>query len=290
MSDVQRLEEDALRHLTAYLPPMPSSTHTDQDPSTVPQPEPSHAQSSSRTTATAAPTGLPFVTLTYAASLDSMIALAPGARTSLSGAESKAMTHYLRLRHDAILVGAVTAAVDDPGLNCRYPDATILDQPRPIIVDPNGRWKGMGKKAYQLAAEGEGQAPWVVTTSQTFEKKSRLQDIDGDYVIVDEKDADGAIEWYALLRTLFVRGIKSVMIEGGATVINSLLAQPNLVDAVIITIAPTFLGSGGVAVSPAATQTPAEGGGQRTNAAWLDQPSWKQFGNDVVLCARLRRG
>lgn len=278
MSDVPRLEEDALGHVTPYLPPM----HSDQDPSTVPQ-------SSSPATA-AAPTGLPFVTLTYAASLDSMIALAPGARTSLSGAESKAMTHYLRLRHDAILVGAVTAAVDDPGLNCRYPDATLLDQPRPIIVDPHGRWKGLGMKAYQLAAEGKAQAPWVVTTSQTFEKMSRLQDIDGDYVIVDEKDADGAIDWSALLRTLFVRGIKSVMIEGGATVINSLLAQPSLVDAVIITIAPTFLGAGGVAVSPAATQRQPEAGGQRTNAAWLDQPAWKQFGNDVVLCARLRRG
>ncbi|KAI5367498.1 Putative bacterial bifunctional deaminase-reductase, dihydrofolate reductase-like domain superfamily [Septoria linicola] len=277
MSDVSHLQRDALEFLEGYLPRTTANTNEEGTTS-------QHATQSS--SETKKPNGLPFVTLTYAASLDSMIALAPGARTTLSGPESKSMTHYLRLRHDAILVGANTAAVDDPGLNCRYPEATILDQPRPIIVDPNGRWKGMGRKAYRLAAEGEGKAPWVVTTSRTFEKKSRLHDIDGDYVIVDEADPSGAIEWEGILRTLWVRGIKSVMIEGGATVINSLLAQPTLVNAVIITIAPTFLGQGGVAVSPAARTSPDDT--QRANAAWLDNTSWKQFGNDVVLCAYLR--
>lgn len=61
----------------------------------------------------------PFLTLTYAQSLDSHLSLAPGVRTTLSGAETKAMTHFLRSRHDAILVGAGTAVADDPGLNCR---------------------------------------------------------------------------------------------------------------------------------------------------------------------------
>ncbi|KAM3424828.1 hypothetical protein BST61_g6809 [Cercospora zeina] len=280
MSDIGSLDSEALRSLQAYLPPNAGTTRADETAATSPPP----AQPA--TSIRAPKKGLPFVTLTYAASLDSMIALAPGVRTTLSGPETKSMTHYLRLRHDAILVGANTAAVDDPGLNCRYPEATILDQPRPIIVDPNGRWKGIGKKAYRLAAEGEGKAPWVVTTSRTFEKKSRLHDIDGDYVIVDEQDSTGAIDWEGILRTLWVRGIASVMVEGGATVINSLLARPELVDAIIITIAPTFVGQGGVAVSPAPITAPESG--ERVNAAWLDQPLWKQLGSDVVLCARLR--
>ncbi|PPJ50022.1 hypothetical protein CBER1_06812 [Cercospora berteroae] len=281
MSDVGYLDSEALRCLQAYLPTNAGTTRADETISTSsPAAQPAASTTNPKK-------GLPFVTLTYAASLDSMIALAPGARTTLSGPETKAMTHYLRFRHDAILVGANTAAVDNPGLNCRYPEATLLDQPRPIIVDPNGRWKGIGKKAYRLAAEGEGKAPWVVTTSRTFEKKSRLHDIEGDYVIVDEQDSNGAIDWEGILRTLFVRGITSVMIEGGATVINSLLARPELVDAIIITIAPTFLGQGGVAVSPAPTTAP--NSGERINAAWLDQPLWKQFGNDVVLCARLHK-
>ncbi|KAJ6144622.1 hypothetical protein N7470_008517 [Penicillium chermesinum] len=62
---------------------------------------------------------LPFTTLTFATSLDSALALAPGTRTVLSGPQSKAMTHYLRSRHDGILIGVGTALADDPGLNCR---------------------------------------------------------------------------------------------------------------------------------------------------------------------------
>ena len=62
---------------------------------------------------------LPFVTLTFATSLDSALSLAPGAQTALSGPQSKAMTHYLRSRHDGIMVGVGTAIADNPSLNCR---------------------------------------------------------------------------------------------------------------------------------------------------------------------------
>ena len=63
--------------------------------------------------------GFPHVTLTYATSMDSSLTLAPGMQTILSGPESKAMTHYLRSKHDAIVIGVGTATADDPGLNCR---------------------------------------------------------------------------------------------------------------------------------------------------------------------------
>ena len=62
---------------------------------------------------------LPFVTLTFATSLDSALSLAPGTQTALSGPQSKAMTHFLRSEHDAIMVGVGTAVADNPSLNCR---------------------------------------------------------------------------------------------------------------------------------------------------------------------------
>ena len=83
----------------------------------------------------------PHVTLTYAASLDSQIALAPGTATALSGPESKAMTHFLRTRHDAILIGSGTAIADNPTLNSRLNDTTGRRperQPRPVILDRRG--------------------------------------------------------------------------------------------------------------------------------------------------------
>ncbi|KAF7845840.1 hypothetical protein BT93_L0389 [Corymbia citriodora subsp. variegata] len=231
----------------------------------------------------AKPDDRPFVTLTYACSLDSMIALAPGARTTLSGPETKAMTHYLRLHHDAILIGAGTAAVDDPGLNCRYPGATLQDQPQPVIVDPNGRWDAKDKKASRLAAEGSGKAPWVVARNGASSQEA-LRQSGGDYLLVAGDASTSSMAWLEILQSLKRKGIRSVMIEGGAKVITALLAQPELVDAVIITIAPTFLGQGGVSVSP----MPGTANGQRTNAAWLRQASWRQFGADAVLCGTLQ--
>ncbi|SRR6266550_313712 len=59
----------------------------------------------------------PFVTLTFAQSLDAKIAGSGGQQLALSGSESMLMTHWLRARHDAILVGIGTALNDDPQLN-----------------------------------------------------------------------------------------------------------------------------------------------------------------------------
>ncbi|KAK4626670.1 2,5-diamino-6-ribosylamino-4(3H)-pyrimidinone 5'-phosphate reductase [Fulvia fulva] len=280
MSDVGELQADGKGFLEPYLPQHACNTTDDETLSL------NSRTSNSPRRPSAKHGDLPFVTLAYASSLDSMIALAPGARTTLSGPETKCMTHFLRLRHDAILIGAGTAVTDDPGLNCRYPGATLVDQPQPVIVDPNGRWTVQDKKATRLAIERAGKAPWVVARQRTASAEP-LEAIGGKVLLFDQSALDSAsqsdISWHTILRQLKQNGIESVMIEGGATVINALLALPDLVDAVIITIAPTFLGQGGVAVSP-----PAKGAGRdRTNAAWLQQTSWRQFGNDVVLCGRL---
>ncbi|EME83516.1 uncharacterized protein MYCFIDRAFT_39238 [Pseudocercospora fijiensis CIRAD86] len=281
MSDITQLSEDDRTFVDSYLPRDACNASATETASS--------GRQHSHCVRASAPEkrDLPFVTLTYASSLDSMIALAPGARTTLSGPETKSMTHYLRLRHDAILIGAGTAATDDPGLNCRYPQAVLSDQPRPVIVDPNGRWKDESKKAFRLASERQGKAPWIITRTSDTSPLDPLLQIGGEYLTLDDdhpSSSDSAISWVSILRTLKQRGINSVMVEGGATVINTLLSLPDLVDSIIITIAPTFLGQGGVAVSPAAKTD----NGQRINSAWLERTSWRQFGNDAVLCGRLR--
>ncbi|RAL63545.1 hypothetical protein DID88_003589 [Monilinia fructigena] len=57
---------------------------------------------------------LPHTTLTYATSIDSQITISPGIGSPISGPASKAMTHYLRSKHDAILIGVNTAIADNP--------------------------------------------------------------------------------------------------------------------------------------------------------------------------------
>lgn len=236
----------------------------------------------------------PFVTLTFATSLDSTLSLAPGARTRLSGPGSKAMTHHLRSRHAAILVGVSTLLADDPALNCRIAGAGAA-QPRPVVVDPHLRWTPRrGDRVLEARRAGAGLAPLVLTgvaASEVPPESARLLEEHGGrhvHVPATRAGAGGRMrfDWRDVLDALRAEGLSSVMVEGGAQVINSLLhpACHALVDSVIVTIAPTWLGRGGVVVSP---DRVTDGQGGPVAAARLSDVSWHPFGEDVVLCGKL---
>ena len=238
--------------------------------------------------------GLPFVTLTFATSLDSALSLAPGVQTALSGPQSKAMTHYLRRRHDAIMVGVGTAIADDPSLNCRiqgvggYGGKGLTGQPRPVVVDPQGRWQLTTEtKILNLARQGRGKAPWIVTAkTPNADNAKLLEEVGGCYIVLEPRISEDktSIAWLDILKTIKERGIESIMIEGGGVIINSLLSVENadLINSVIVTIAPTWLGQGGVVVSPPRSE------GSTLPVARLQQTKWQQLGDDVVLCGTLR--
>lgn len=243
------------------------------------------------------PTSLPFTTLTFATSLDSQLSLSPGVPTALSGPQSKAMTHYLRLRHDAILIGVGTAVADNPSLNCRisgaggYGGEGLKGQPRPVVLDPRGRWDfGARSKVLELAGSGRGRAPYILTgTEPEKEKREILEGAGGKFIrirVTRVGDGENKVEWKNVLRVLSEEGLRSVMIEGGGAVINSLLQAENLplVNSVIVTIAPMWLGVGGVVVSPPRCH---DDGGNPMAAARLHHVQWHPFGEDVVMCGKL---
>jgi 2,5-diamino-6-(ribosylamino)-4(3H)-pyrimidinone 5'-phosphate reductase len=78
------------------------------------------------------------------------------------------------------------------------------------------------------------------------------------------------------------------MVEGGGEVIKSLLAPPGngFVDSVVVTIAPTWLGQGGVDVVP--PRTVGEDG-RSAEPVRLRDVTWCPLGEDVVLCGRILR-
>ena len=243
--------------------------------------------------------GRPFVTLTFATSLDSALALAPGTRTALSGPQSKAMTHFLRTRHDAICVGVGTAIADDPGLNSRLESATIETQPRPIVIDPHGRWHlSESTRVLRLARDGKGLAPFIITVQQPpASLRELLEAHGGKYIVMSPtahsdgdhfKPSPKRFLWKDVFGCVAAEGLRSIMIEGGGDIINSILEAPNydLVDSVIVTIAPTWLGQGGVVVSPPRM---VDGAGLPTPAVRLSNVSWHPLGEDVVLCGSLQR-
>lgn len=236
----------------------------------------------------------PFVTLTFATSLDSSLSLAPGVRTRLSGPDSKAMTHHLRSRHSAILVGVSTVLADDPGLNCRI--AGVASQPRPIVVDPHLRWAPRSSdKVFGVCRAGAGSAPFILTGVPVEEIPRDyvrlLEDHGGKYVHVPAtpsgRDARPRLSWEDVFGALLAQGLTSIMVEGGGHVINSLLepAHHELIDSVIVTIAPTWLGKGGVVVCPDSVH---DDDGTPLAAARLSGVSWLPLGEDVVLCGKLQ--
>lgn len=200
------------------------------------------------------------------------------------------MTHYLRSKHDAILVGVGTAIADNPALNCRLEGVGLEGQPIPVIVDPSARWAYADGEAecVRLAQKGKGKPPWIVTADVgPPEGASKLSLCGGRYVYVRRQPGD-ELDWCAILEELDTLGIKSVMIEGGARVINTLLQEKylDLVDSVIITIAPVWLGEGGVTVTPPRVAS-TDGTPQAT--ARLEDVKWQQYGNDIVMCGRMKR-
>ncbi|KAL9122424.1 MAG: hypothetical protein Q9187_001024 [Circinaria calcarea] len=239
---------------------------------------------------------LPFVTLTYASSLDSFLAIAPNTPTPLSGPQSKAMTHYLRSKHDAILIGVGTAAADDPALNCRLEGVGGFGglgwegQPRPIVIDPRARWQlGPQSRILKAVSEGKGRGPWIIIAPGFPMDPNRLEMLKhygGKYLGLPDMNMHYKLRWEAIFKALAAEGIRSVMVEGGGTVINDLL-QPehaSLINSVIVTIAPTYLGTGGVVVCP--TRNFDEAGRPRPVARFQDV-RWQPMGEDVVMCGRL---
>jgi 2,5-diamino-6-(ribosylamino)-4(3H)-pyrimidinone 5'-phosphate reductase len=279
-------DEDVLK-LKAYLPSFRSQDSDFEAPLSTPIA--SRRDGASR----------PFVTLTFATSLDSALSLAPGVKTILSGSQSKSMTHFLRSQHDAICIGHATATADDPGLNCRLDNAMGLEhQPRPVIIDPGLKWNfEESSKVLQLAREGLGRAPFIITNDVPLNENQKrlLEAHGGKYICLsrgiltsNEGETYHHFKWADILDCLAEEGLRSVMIEGGGRLINSILEPGNneLVDSVIVTIAPTWLGQGGVVVSPPRRTN---SHGQPIPAVRMTRVSWHPFGEDIVLCGAIQR-
>lgn len=240
----------------------------------------------------------PHVTLTYAQSLDGRISLKPGVQTKISGPETKAMTHYLRSMHDAILIGVRTAEADDPSLNCRlsgaggYGGHSLDRQPRPIIIDPDGRLHIKPEmRILQAVVARRGKAPWVIVKrSATLQINSAniLKSYGGEYLQILSEPNGRDISWSNIFTALFGNGLRSIMVEGGGIVLSELLRphHAHLLDSVVVTIAPTFMGNGGTAVSPDST-VDRQGMPMPTR---LTNVRWQPMGDeDVVMCGSLRK-
>lgn len=195
-----------------------------------------------------APVSRPYVVLKYAQSLDGRIATRTGDAKWISGEEERTVSHALRARCDGIMVGSGTILNDDPQLTVRMVHGV---SPLRVIVDSHLR-SSPGAQVFDDAA-----ATVAVTTDASEPSKRRLlRDRDvGVWVLPSNGHGVDLLAALAMLRR---EGLESLLVEGGAAMITSLLSL-HVVDRVIVSIAPRLLGAGLEAIGDLGTQRVSEG-------------------------------
>jgi diaminohydroxyphosphoribosylaminopyrimidine deaminase/5-amino-6-(5-phosphoribosylamino)uracil reductase len=181
-------------------------------------------------------TGLPFITIKYAQTLDGRIATATGESQWISSEASLKFTHQLRAAHDAILVGAGTVIEDNPELTVRLVRGR---NPLRVIVDSELKISRQAKVFQNVS-----KAPTLIATIKN-EDNPQFQNIAGSGVELVTIGADdkGNIDLKKLFKILAGRKISSILIEGGAQIITSVLKN-NLANRLVTIIAPKIIGSG----------------------------------------------
>jgi riboflavin-specific deaminase-like protein len=180
---------------------------------------------------TGATAARPFITAAFAISQDGCLTRTRGKATLISGPESQLVTHQLRALHDALLVGVGTVLSDDPALTTR-----LVEGPSPlrVVLDSQLRVPVTAK-----LLSSTSRAPWLVTSASVSGPKGRaLLDAGADLIQVPGS-ADG-VSIPVLLTVLAESGVRSLMLEGGAEILESFF-RARVVDYVALTVAPRRL-------------------------------------------------
>ena len=183
-------------------------------------------------------TGLPFVTLKTALTLDGRIASHKGSTTSITSDRSREAVQRLRHVSDALLTGIGTVLVDNP----RMTDRTGRPRRRPLlraIVDSQLRLPLNS----QLVKSAQRDVIVYTTRSHESTKARALERAGVDVVRVPARN--GRVDLQIVLRDLGNRQVLSVILEAGAE-LNGAALQAGIVDKMILLYAPRIIGAGGV--------------------------------------------
>ena len=224
-------------------------------------------------------TGMPYVTVKMASTLDGRVGDPRGSQVWLTGEEAKAQVHGCRDRVDAILVGSGTVLSDDPQLTTRLPDGLKGHQPLRVIVDRRLRvplTSGLVKTAREV--------PTRVYTSEAA-PQAGVEALRESGVEVRLAGAEGMsngqafLEW--VLRDLAREGCQHVWNEGGPELAAALFAG-HWVDEVVWYLSMSL---GGAPFMPALTGVVTEDLCERPK---LDQVKAEWVGRDLRISGKVK--
>ena len=162
-------------------------------------------------------------------SLDGRIATPTGHSKYINGPAGLDHLHRLRSVVDAVVVGVGTALADDPQLTVRRVSGP---HPARVVLDPNGRLPASAR----LFAEDGVRRLRITTEGAQCSFASEAE-------VLALPAAGGRIAPAVILAALAERGLRRVLIEGGADTVSSFLTAGCL-DHLHVVVAPIILGSG----------------------------------------------
>lgn len=241
-------------------------------------------------------TGLPWVCLKLATTLDAKIADRHGGSRWITGAEARQYVHHLRDQFDAVMVGTNTALIDNPTLNVRGvensrdPVKVLVDKDltvsfeariythetevRTLVITREDRSDRKLADLPQVELIG---VPYEISKPQAAGVPQRREDdkeINRETVVLDLE---------AGLRQVARRGINTVLCEGGGRLAGNLI-DLELIDEIVWIIAPKLLHD------PLALQALSGRARNLDEAVSLHQVSVKNLGDDIAYCALLPPG
>ncbi len=223
-------------------------------------------------------TGLPWVVLKTAASLDGKMATRTGDSKWITSPVSRRAAHrQLRDRCDALLTGIGTVLADDPALTTRLTHREGRN-PLRVVVDSQCRLP-LDAQVVRLA-QTDGKTLIATTSSADNETADALR-ARGCQILVCQADVKGQVDLADLLARLGTRGdILGVLAEGGGELAAGLLSA-GLVDRWLVFLAPKIIGGrtapglvGGLGIA------------QMTEAQAVTNWRFRRCGPDIVIDAR----
>lgn len=190
-----------------------------------------------------APGDRPFVVAQLGQSLDGRIATPTGESRWINGGSALDHVHRLRAAVDAVVVGVGTAVADDPMLNVRRVPGR---HPTRVVIDPNGRLPA-GMRCLD-GADGVRRIVVRAADHATQDCGEARRDAASGVEIVALPRAGGQLSPRAIVDALYQRGLRRLLIEGGASTISAFI-DAGAVDRLHVLVAPMILGSGKTGLS-----------------------------------------
>lgn len=175
----------------------------------------------------------PYVIAKWGMSLDGQMVTHPQDNKQITDKASQQQVHNLRNSVDAIMIGRQTLIEDNPSLTVRVSDAAFVKHPVRIVLS----------KTCQLPCDAtlfnDGLKSLVITSDLADKDILDVLERKGIECIKVSLN-QGEINLEEVLKVLAQRGITSVLVEGGRTLLNAFF-ESQLVDEVQSYVAPMII-------------------------------------------------